>query len=139
MIIINVSEIAEVPVEKVFNLLINYERYSEWWPLPVRPVSGKAGYYMIRPLPFIAIGIRIKRVIENELIDLEYVQGPFRGTAKWTFVPLSTTSTQISYDIYLKPTNQAVAFLASTALFKNKHVHDIKRIIDRIRKRALLK
>jgi len=135
MIEIKVSEIINVKIDKVDNLLINYASYNEWWLIPTETIKGKDKYFQFSPLPFVKIGLVEDLYQPNNELKFRYIKGPFRGTGIWKLEGIDN-KTQISYTINLKPVNIIFGLMAKTRIFRWKHNQDIKNIIKELEKKA---
>jgi len=129
---IKVSKETEcLSIEKIRQAFNNIQEYSNWWPVPVRVVDPEKNYIQFAPVFFIKIGWEVTYESSVNAVHCEYINGPLRGYGNWTFEQ-KENKVIISYRIKVLGNNLFYHFLASTFIFKIKHIHDIKKIIRSI-------
>ncbi|MEL7005584.1 MAG: hypothetical protein AAFN93_23065 [Bacteroidota bacterium] len=136
MVNIKVVEILDISKSSALDIISDFHKYDNWWVIPVKVINSEAGFFEFRPLPFIRIGIELTERKSDSEVQFDYVKGPFRGYGIWKFKELEKDKTEISYEIFLMPTNLIYKLVSSTRIFAKKHVKDIKTIIKRIKEEA---
>jgi len=129
---IKVTEILDTSASHAFKILQDHRKYPKWWALPVTTKKTVLNYVEFKPLPILAIGIRVSSKDKDTTVHYEYLKGPFRGHGIWKFTSLEHGKTKISYEIFLKPTHWVYQLVSNTSLFARKHTADIKTIMRNI-------
>jgi ribosome-associated toxin RatA of RatAB toxin-antitoxin module len=126
---IKVTKVIHAQIGQVYSILVDFNNYGKWWPIPVKIIDKEKGHFEIRPIPFVGIGLQIDHYSLNKEIIIKYIYGPFRGKGRWELKPILKEKVEISYSIRLIPVNRLINFIASTKFFEKKHTDDIKDII----------
>lgn len=134
MIEITVSNSINAKIEAVFELLIDYSGYKNWWLIPVETLEGKERYFQFSPIPFVKIGLQESLAQPYGKLTFNYIKGPFRGEGIWVLKQLANDLLDIRYTVKLQPVNKLIELAANTKFFEWKHSQDIQNIIQTIEK-----
>jgi ribosome-associated toxin RatA of RatAB toxin-antitoxin module len=121
-------------LDVVFAALLDCENYPRWWPanLRVRVIqitqSGLGSRIEIWPRGgrFIC---EISLVVPTREILIEYIEGVYRDTGRWTFEKLAE-ETRVCYQINLEPQGWLPRILSNCMDFGTMHSHLMEKVID---------
>lgn len=132
MIVLSVAGVAPCPPHRAFELLADWRRFGDWWPIPVEALSEPERTIVLRPLPLVRIVLTPGRVIPGRSALYSYIGGPFRGEGEWSISGPPAGPAEVEYRVRLLPVNRLVAAAAATRAFRAKHRRDIEQILARI-------
>ena len=101
----------------VYRVLVDFERYAEWWPPTVRASAVsvtpqvEGSELEIQPRGGPAFRCRVEQALPGQLLALRYLTGPYEGVGIWTLKPVDG-GTQVLYSIDLTSEHRLLRFLA---------------------------
>lgn len=132
LIEITVTHNLKCTPEQIFKVLWDWERFSDWWSVPVTLLQEEI--LVVKPLPFVSIFMIRSEADPPKRLIFNYIKGPFRGEGIWQIKEISDRAgySHVQYTIRLYPINLFVQLVASTWFFRAKHRYDIYRIFDQL-------
>lgn len=128
-----VKHTLEINLSDAYETICDFQNYSHWWSIPIKTIDIGSGTLEIKPFFLVAIGIKVIPQKDKPEVRFDYTKGPFRGYGIWKFDELKNKKTQISYEVFLFPTNMVYGIVGRSDIFREKHKKDIKNIIERIK------
>lgn len=128
MIELTVDTITESSFKDLFQILLDFENYANWWkPTPWVDVVNQS--FVFYPLPLVRIKLQYRSHEWGKELCYSYQEGPFRGEGIWWLAKADGDEPfKLMYTVKLEGKNRLFDRIIQTKLFKLQHERDVKRL-----------